>query len=167
MASAWVAAHPRGVWLSLRGALPGLLQGGTVVGVPPGDAPVVWTLVQPDGDYVTSVRWERVALLDQAARDALVIEHRNALARCRPPLDLGLAQRLASLSRVTGHMAWAMPLAASGGSAWWSGGLMAELLACWPVLAGALLPLAARLPARRLVRHALRRAGQRLRADPP
>lgn len=155
-ASLRVAANARQIAATLQTMFEMQRGGGTIVQVPASD-PVIWTLIQPDGDIVTKVRAD---VFDGRSRDELahlIEQHQAALEARLPAIGPGFAKDVAGFVRSLRRISWAAPVMTAGTGIATKASLPDALTSFAPFLVAACIPVAVRLAAPSLLRLALRR----------
>lgn len=165
-ATLWLAANARRVAATLQAMFEMQLSGGTVVRVPASD-PMIHTLIQLDGDIVTSVN---PGVFEGRSHDELMLlieQHEAALKARLPSIGPSFAESLAGSLRLLRLMSLAAPVVTAGAAG--AQALEMQLLEAlrWlaPWLAMSCIPLAIRLAAPPLLRMALRRGTLHLRSS--
>ena len=110
----WFAGNRRQVAMSLRVLRELAIEGGTVILVPP-DAPLIRTLVQLDGDVVTTVD-ARIWRETPERRAQLLEAHQAALA-ARTAFDPAMTDHAARLIGALFHMTWPTAIGLTAGVA--------------------------------------------------
>lgn len=156
----WVAANAWQIAATLQAMFEMQIRGGTVVRVPASD-PMICTLIQLDGDMVTSVKPGVFESHSRDELDRLIEQHQAALEARLPNLGPGFAESLAGFLRSLRLIGWLAPLVtfiinvAAAGAQLLRAQLLEALWSLWPFFLMSFASLAIRLAAPPLLRKAL------------
>jgi len=146
-AAGWVIAHLPRVATSLQMLFDMVRQGGSTIAVP-ADRPVIRTLIQLDGDIVTSADFELVRHWSPLEREQLLRQHQATLQARLQAVDPRFGAGVASFISLFRSASVAAPVVTGGVSVVGGAATTSWLLASF-------IPLGVRLAAAPLLRLAL------------